>query len=112
MSSRMFLMRQVLLLAFGIGAVIVGIVAAGLALGGLFTPVWFGRAIFVIALLFGGFEVLLIPRTFRVNTVRGKTAIWRQNDRSQGCTVLFLGALITMGLFACGSLMVWWMELR
>lgn len=112
MSSRMFLMRQVFLLALGIGAAIVAAVAAGLAMGGLLTMVWFGRAILVIALLFGGFQVLLIPRTFRVSVVRGRTAIWRQNDRSQGCTVLFLGALVTMGLLVCGILMVWWTELR
>lgn len=112
MSSRMFLLRQMFLLAFGIFAAIVLMVAAGLAAGGLFSLVWLGRAILVMAAVVGGVELLLIPRTFRVNAIRGRTASWRLTDRSQGCSVLLLGAVITMGLFACGSMMVWWMELR
>lgn len=112
MSLRKFPIRPLFLLTLGIGTAIVILVAVGLAVSGMFSPVWFARAIFITALVVGGIELLMIPRTLRVSYVRGHTATWRQTDRSQGCTVLLLGALITMGLFACGSLMVWWLELR
>lgn len=112
MSSRMFLVRQMFLLALGISAAIVFIVAVGLSVGGMFSLVWFARAIFVTALVVGGIELLMIPRTLRVNHMRGPTATWRHTDRSQGCSVLLLGALIMVGLLACGSLMVWWLEIR
>ncbi len=110
MSPRMFLLRELFLLAIGVAGVIVLSVASALTLGGMFSWVWFARAILICALVFSALEFLVIQRALRVTHQRGVLSMWRVNDRAQGCTVALVGALIAASLLLCGGLMEWWVE--
>ena len=53
---------------------------------------------------------LVVQRAVRVSHVRGPLASWRLTDRTQGCSVALLGALIALGLLVCGGIMEWLVE--
>lgn len=110
MAPRMTILRQLFWLTLGIGVTIVAVVVAGLTLGGMMSPVWLARGILVSALVVGALEVVIVQRAWRVREVYGPLKSWRLTDRTQGCSVALLGALIALGLLACGGIMEWLVE--
>lgn len=112
MASRMDLVRELVLLALGVGVLILVIVAAVLSLGGAFSLPFFARTIFVLGFAAVPLELFILVRALRVSQVRGPFATWHTTDRTQGCGVAILGALVALGLVACGGLLEWWLEFR
>lgn len=110
MPSPLNLLRQVFLLTAGIGVAIVALVVGGLAMGGAFSWSGFARIILLLALVAGALEVLIVQRALRVTHVRGPLASWRFTDPTQGCSAAFVGALIALGLLACGGIVEWLVE--
>lgn len=110
MSPRTILVRDLLALALGIGLAIVLMVAGALQMGGAFSWIWFARAILVSAVVVIAIEIFILQRARRVTHVRGPLMSWRRVDQTQGCSIALLGALIALGLLACGGLMEWWLE--
>lgn len=112
MVTRNTLLREMFLIAAGLGGLIVVLIAGVLSLGGAFTWVWFARALLVCGLVICMVEVVLVEKAVRVNHVFGPLASLRRQDRTQGCGVALLGALLTGGLLVCGALMEYVVELR
>lgn len=112
MSSRSLALRDLLFLAAGIGGMIVLLLAGALTLGGAFSWLWFARALMLSGLILCIIEVVLLGRLRHVNHVRGPLTSWRRQDRMQGCSLAMLGAVIIVGMLACGGLMDWVLEFR
>jgi hypothetical protein len=112
MSARRTLVREILRLSLLIGVLVVILIGAALLVSGAFSLVWFARIVFGVAFGSAIVELLILQRAMRVSHVRGPLATWRNTDRTQGCGIALLGALVVMGLMLCGVLMEWWAEFR
>lgn len=112
MSTRSEFFRDALVAALGICVGIAVFVVAGLWLSGAFSLLWFARVILVAALAVGLLEVLVLLRTLRERRVLRNGYGLYGSDRTAGCTAAVLIAFVILGLFVCGGLLEWALEIR
>ena len=105
MDARGELVREMVLLALGIGLTIALTVAGVLWLGGLFTWLWYERAILAAALFIVAADVMVLPRILRTSPMRGPLYMWRRTDRTQGCSVALLIGMVALSLMLCSALL-------
>ena len=112
MSTFSEFVRETLLVACGIGFVIVTGEAVGLWAFGAFSWIWFARLVLAAALVTLTLLLFVLWRSLRSPRMRVGTFGARRDDHAQGCTFAFLISFVTLGLFVCGGLLEWLLELR
>jgi hypothetical protein len=105
MDSQKILIGELLMIAFGIGAFIAGVIGFFLWVEGGFTWLWYARAIFAFGLLILAGEGMVLPRVLRTSPIRGPLNSLRRQDRMPTCSFALLLGLIAFGLLACGGVM-------